>query len=83
MTLRLQPQDRVLAAGHRLGLLLSLSDTENTSPATTGATVTVDLAHSGLGLPVAGPARFGTPRTAPEVTAPAATAPHRPERAMP
>ncbi|HEY3502672.1 MAG TPA: Xaa-Pro dipeptidyl-peptidase [Actinocatenispora sp.] len=83
VTLRLQPQDQLLAAGHHLGLLLSLSDTENTSPATTGATVTVDLAHSGLSLPVAGPAHLGTPRTAPTVSAPAATSPRRPERAMP
>lgn len=68
MTIRLQPQDQILAKGHTLGLVLSLSDTENTDPQTTGATVTVDLAHSSLSLPVAGPAALGRPSRAPHVT---------------
>ncbi|GAA4199522.1 Xaa-Pro dipeptidyl-peptidase [Actinocatenispora rupis] len=84
VTIRLQPQDQLLAAGHHLGLVLSLSDEENTSPVTTGASVTVDLPHSRLDLPVAGPAHFGTPTSAPRVTAhPATTAPRRAERLTP
>jgi X-Pro dipeptidyl-peptidase len=51
-----------------LGLVLSQSDNEYTTPTPTGATVQVDLAGSTLRLPIAG---WGLPiaTTAPAVTA--------------
>jgi X-Pro dipeptidyl-peptidase len=73
VTWQLQPQDQILAAGHNLGLVLTLSDEENTTPNSTGAGVTVDLAGSSLDLPVAGPATLPRPNTAPQVSAPAVT----------
>jgi X-Pro dipeptidyl-peptidase len=75
ITIRLQPQDQLLAAGHHLGLALSLSDEENTTPSGTGANVTVDLTHSTLSLPVAGATHLGTATTAPRLTGTAPAAP--------
>jgi X-Pro dipeptidyl-peptidase len=53
ITWKLRPLDQVIPAGHQLGLVLTLSDSEFVSSASTGATVTVDLAASSLQLPVA------------------------------
>jgi X-Pro dipeptidyl-peptidase len=58
MTVSFQPHDFVLAAGHVLGLVVSQSDTDFTTPTPSGATVRVDLAASRLTLPVAGPVRL-------------------------
>jgi len=52
VTWRLRAHDAVLPAGRVLGLVLTLSDTEFTTPSTTGATVSVDLSRSRLTLPV-------------------------------
>jgi len=54
VTWPLRAHDAVLAKGRVLGLVLTLSDTEFTSPTSTGATVEVDLAGSSLHLPLAG-----------------------------
>ncbi|MEV6523244.1 Xaa-Pro dipeptidyl-peptidase [Longispora sp. NPDC051575] len=53
VTWKLRPLDQVLATGHRLGLVLSLSDQEFVSPKSTGATVDIDLGRSLLRLPTA------------------------------
>lgn len=53
ITWKLRPMDQVIPAGHRLGLVLTLSDNEFVSSHSTGATVTYDLAGSFLQLPVA------------------------------
>ena len=58
ITWKLRPMDQVIPAGHRLGLVLTLSDGEFVSSHSTGATVTYDLASSVLQLPVA-PVTFG------------------------
>jgi X-Pro dipeptidyl-peptidase len=73
VTLRLQAQDTVLAAGHVLGLVITLSDTRATSPRTTGATVTLDLSSGRISLPVVGTGAV-LPRTGavPHVTTPPA-----------
>jgi X-Pro dipeptidyl-peptidase len=73
ITWQLQPQDQILAAGHTLGLILTLSDKQYTAPNTTGATVTVDLSGSSLSLPLAGTTSLARPATAPHVHAPATT----------
>lgn len=65
ITWKLRPLDQVIPAGHRLGLVLTLSDAEFVSSHSTGATVTYDLAGCTLQLPVA-PVSFGVaenPRT--------------------
>jgi X-Pro dipeptidyl-peptidase len=64
----LEPTDQTVAAGHVLGLILQQSDEEYSSPATTGATVRLDLRGSSLTLPLVG--RVGLP---PAATAPAVT----------
>ncbi|GAA1689277.1 Xaa-Pro dipeptidyl-peptidase [Fodinicola feengrottensis] len=69
ITWHLQPQDQILVAGHTLGLILSLSDTEKTSPSSTGATVTVDLTGSSLSLPLVGTTVLQRPTTTPHLTA--------------
>jgi X-Pro dipeptidyl-peptidase len=46
--------DTVVQPGHSLGLVVTASDNENTSPSTTGATVQVSLAGSYLLLPSIG-----------------------------
>lgn len=54
VTVPLRPQDLVVPKGRVLGLAISLSDTEWTTPNDTGATVDVDLQHSRLNLPATG-----------------------------
>ncbi|GIG58937.1 X-Pro dipeptidyl-peptidase [Longispora fulva] len=68
VTWKLRPLDQVLPAGHRLGLVLSLSDQEFVSPKSTGATVDVDLARSLLRLPTAPNALEGRVALEPSVT---------------
>jgi X-Pro dipeptidyl-peptidase len=50
--LSLDGEDRVVPAGHQLGLVLTLTDPTFVGVDTTGATVTVDLSHSRLSLPI-------------------------------
>lgn len=74
----LEATDQTVAAGHVLGLILQQSDEEYSSPATTGATVRLDLRGSSLTLPLVG--RNGLPvpaAAAPTVT----TAPAAPQLA--
>jgi X-Pro dipeptidyl-peptidase len=54
VTVPLQATDQRLAAGHVLGLIVQASDEEYSTPNTTGATVTLDLAGSSLSLPIVG-----------------------------
>ncbi len=73
VTFDLNAHDAVLPAGRVLGLVLTLSDTEYTLPASTGATVQVDLSRSRLGLPVSltpGATALADTAVAPTVTAP-------------
>ncbi|MEU4289087.1 Xaa-Pro dipeptidyl-peptidase [Kribbella sp. NPDC026596] len=52
ITVPLRAQDEVIPKGRILGLAITLSDTEWTSPNDTGATIDIDLAGSKLNLPV-------------------------------
>ncbi|GHJ44292.1 X-Pro dipeptidyl-peptidase [Catellatospora sp. TT07R-123] len=53
ITWKLRPIDQIIPAGHRLGLVLTLSDAEFVSSHSTGATVTVDQTACVLSLPIA------------------------------
>jgi X-Pro dipeptidyl-peptidase len=55
ITVPLDTYDELVPSGHVLGLILTQSDNEYTTPDPTGATVKVDLSGSGLTLPIAGP----------------------------
>jgi predicted acyl esterase len=50
----LQPKDSVVPAGNRLALMVFSSDRDFTIRPTAGTTLTLDLAHSSLALPVVG-----------------------------
>lgn len=52
VTVPLRAQDQVIPKGRILGLAVTLSDTEWTSPNDTDATIDIDLAGSKLNLPV-------------------------------
>ncbi|MDQ2835929.1 MAG: Xaa-Pro dipeptidyl-peptidase [Actinomycetota bacterium] len=73
VTIPLRAQDDILARGHQLGLDITLSDTEYTTPNSTGATVTIDLTSSVLNLPVVGGITL-TPGTAPAIATATSTA---------
>ena len=71
----LQATDQIVRAGHVLGLVLQQSDTEYSSPSTTGATVDLDLRGSFLTVPLASGSLPPAGATAPRVTtAPAPSA---------
>jgi X-Pro dipeptidyl-peptidase len=53
MTVPLAPIEDVVAAGHRLGLVITASDTQNTDPTVRDARIRIDLAHSTFVLPLA------------------------------
>jgi X-Pro dipeptidyl-peptidase len=53
VTVPLAPIEDVVASGHRLGLVLSGSDTQNTDPTVRRARVRIDLARSAFVLPLA------------------------------
>lgn len=71
VTVPLDDYEAIVAPGHTLGLVLTLTDEEFTSPQTTGATVHIRLGGSSLTLPVAGPGLPSAPSTVPSVSAPA------------
>jgi len=52
VTVPLRAQDQIIPKGRILGLAITLSDTEWTSPNDTGATIDIDLAGSKLNLPL-------------------------------
>ncbi|NEA35378.1 Xaa-Pro dipeptidyl-peptidase [Streptomyces sp. SID13031] len=52
VTVPLRAQDEVIPKGRILGLAVTLSDTEWTTPNDTGATIDIDLANSKLNLPI-------------------------------
>lgn len=52
VTVPLRAQDQVIPKGRILGLAVTLSDTEWTTPNDTGASIDIDLAGSKLNLPV-------------------------------
>jgi X-Pro dipeptidyl-peptidase len=52
VTVPLRAQDEVIPKGRVLGLAVTLSDTEWTTPNETGATIDIDLAGSKLNLPI-------------------------------
>jgi X-Pro dipeptidyl-peptidase len=54
ITIPLRAQDVLIATGHTLAVAITLSDTEWTTPRSTGATVLVDLGRSMLNLPAVG-----------------------------
>ncbi|HEY3005149.1 MAG TPA: Xaa-Pro dipeptidyl-peptidase, partial [Kribbellaceae bacterium] len=54
ITVPLRPQDMIIPKGRVIGLAISLSDTEWTSPNDTGASVDIDLAASHLNVPMTG-----------------------------
>lgn len=62
VTVPLRAQDEIIPKGRVLGLAVTLSDTEWTTPNDTGATIDIDLANSKLNLPIT--AGKITPRTA-------------------
>ncbi len=54
ITVPLRPQDAIIPKGRVLGLAISLSDTEWTTPNDRGASVDIDLSRSSLNLPMSG-----------------------------
>ena len=56
ITIPIDTTDAVIAAGHRLGFVLTQSDEEYASPIPTGATITVDPTRSAIHLPATGAA---------------------------
>ncbi|MGW5190438.1 Xaa-Pro dipeptidyl-peptidase [Kribbella sp. NPDC004138] len=52
VTVPLRAQDQIIPKGRILGLAITLSDTEWTSPNDTGATIDIDVAASKLNIPV-------------------------------
>jgi X-Pro dipeptidyl-peptidase len=52
VTVPLRAQDEIIPKGRVLGLAVTLSDVEWTSPNDTGATIDIDLAGSRLNLPL-------------------------------
>ena len=50
----LQPDDQIIPAGHRIGLMIFSSDADFTLHPEPGTRLTVDLAGTALGLPVVG-----------------------------
>jgi X-Pro dipeptidyl-peptidase len=52
VTVPLRAQDEVIPKGRILGLAVTLSDTEWTTPNDTGASIDIDLANSRLNLPI-------------------------------
>ncbi len=77
ITVPIDTTNFVIPAGHQLGLVVTQSDEENTSPDPTGATLTIDPTASSMTLPVTGaysiPAGPVLPTGATQRTAPAAT----------
>jgi X-Pro dipeptidyl-peptidase len=67
ITVPLAPNDATIAAGHVLGLIITLSDNEFTSPSPTEATATIDLSASSLTLPLATPVGLTEVAAAPVV----------------
>jgi X-Pro dipeptidyl-peptidase len=55
MTVPLQATDVVMAAGHRLGLVITGTDQDVQTPVRTGARIDIDLGESHLDLSMAGP----------------------------
>jgi X-Pro dipeptidyl-peptidase len=72
----------VVPKGRVLGLAVSLSDTEWTTPNDTGATVDVDLAHSKLVLPATG-GTVVAPSNSPELSVDITTPSRRPDLYQP
>jgi X-Pro dipeptidyl-peptidase len=52
ITVPIDTTDAVVRAGHRLGVVVTQSDNENTTPTPTGATVTIDPRGSRLNAPL-------------------------------
>lgn len=77
VTVPLRPQDMIIPKGRVLGLAITLSDTEWTTPNDTGATVDLDLAHSRLNLPELG-GKVVAPSNQPDLDVEVAPS-HRPE----
>jgi X-Pro dipeptidyl-peptidase len=85
VTVPLQATDQIVRSGHVLGLILQQSDNEYSSPSTSGATVTLDLARSTLTLPLTTGSLPAAEATAPHVTtepAPAAKPSRRTARPL-
>ncbi|MEU7825539.1 Xaa-Pro dipeptidyl-peptidase [Catellatospora sp. NPDC049133] len=70
ITWKLRPIDQVIPAGHRLGLVLTLTDPEFVTAHSTGATATIDLAGTVLKLPIAPAGAFTAQSLTPQPAAP-------------
>ncbi|MEU8001362.1 Xaa-Pro dipeptidyl-peptidase [Catellatospora sp. NPDC049111] len=70
ITWKLRPIDQVIPAGHRLGLVLTLTDPEFVTAHSTGATATIDLTGTVLKLPIAPAGAFTAQSLTPQPAAP-------------
>ncbi|WP_203695557.1 Xaa-Pro dipeptidyl-peptidase [Catellatospora coxensis] len=70
ITWKLRPIDQVIPAGHRLGLVLTLTDPEFVMAHSTGATATIDLTGTVLKLPIAPAGAFTAQPLSPQPAAP-------------
>lgn len=70
ITWKLRPIDQVIPAGHRLGLVLTLTDPEFVTAHSTGATATIDLTGTVLKLPIAPAGAFTAQPLSPQPAAP-------------
>ncbi|GAA1947009.1 Xaa-Pro dipeptidyl-peptidase [Kitasatospora viridis] len=75
MTVQLAPTDHVVPAGHRLALIVAGTDANLIDPPDTRPTLTVDLSHSQLRLPLTAGADTVTPGQPPAPTMAPSTAP--------
>jgi X-Pro dipeptidyl-peptidase len=73
ITVPVAAYDATIAAGHVLGLVVTLSDNEFVSPEPTAATATIDLSRSRLNVPAVGPAILPSVTAAPTVPTSTAT----------
>ena len=67
ITVPLQATEQIVAAGHVLGLIVQQTDRSYASATPTGATVTLDLRHSSLTLPLVGKPGLPKPSATPTV----------------
>ncbi len=81
ITVPIDTTDAVIAAGHRIGLVVTQSDVEYTAPRPTGATVTIDPAGSTLRIRLSGASAAAIPGSTGAFTSPGPVAtPEAPAR---
>lgn len=83
MTFDLQPDDQIIPAGKRIGLMIFSSDRDFTLWPKPGTELTVDLSGTTISLPiVGGTAAFGAAIGSPAVAVPLEAAPHATQAAF-